>query len=60
MYFKKLQYALAGLTLLAGVTSCELLKTEEVPDENNPGLVAVLTNPSKPQLDALAVAVEAS
>ena len=60
MNFKRLQYALAGLTLLAGVTSCELLKTEEVPDENNPGLVAVLTNPSKPQLNALAVAVEAS
>jgi hypothetical protein len=60
MYFKKIQYALAGLTLLAGVTSCELLETEEVPDQNDPGLASVLTSPSKPQLDALAVAVEAS
>ena len=60
MYFKNLRYALLGLTLLTGFTSCELLDTDEVPDLNNPVLVDVLTAPSKPQLDALAVAVEAS
>ncbi|GAA4375430.1 RagB/SusD family nutrient uptake outer membrane protein [Hymenobacter koreensis] len=59
-FFSRHKLAVAALVLLLGSSSCAFFETEPVIDPNSPGLSSVLTNATRPQLDALAVGVEAS
>jgi starch-binding outer membrane protein, SusD/RagB family len=52
--------AVASIALLLGTSSCGFFEVDEVIDPNNPSLDTVLSNATRPQLDALAVGVEAS
>lgn len=60
MKYQKITFAATLFAALASTSSCSFFETEEVPDLNNLALESVLASPTKAQLDALAVAVEAS
>lgn len=58
-YFNRNLTAVA-IALLLSTSSCGFFEVDEVVDPNNPSLDTVISNASRPQLDALAVGVEAS